>query len=99
MPLRICSVCYQGVRCHCRVSQWVVAVLQLIADSKFLQQESLVELVKAVVHAAGPLQRLSATPESMENAEVTQDAADDSGLSDAFHSGLHAASRACRCSL
>lgn len=46
------------------------AALQLLADSKFLQQESLVELVKAIVHSAGPLQRLSATPESMENAEV-----------------------------
>ncbi len=45
-------------------------MLQLIADSKFLQLESLVELVKAIVHAAGPLQHLSATPESMENAEV-----------------------------
>jgi hypothetical protein len=45
-------------------------LLQLIADSKFLQLESLVELVKAIVHAAGPLQRLNATPESMESAEV-----------------------------
>ena len=50
------------------------AALQLVADSKFLQRESLVELVKAVVQAAGPLQRLSATPESMENAEVTRHA-------------------------
>ena len=32
------------------------------------------ELVKAVVQAAGPLQRLSATPESMENAEVMRHA-------------------------
>ena len=45
-------------------------LLQLIADSKFLQLESLVELVKAIVHAAGPLQRLNATPESMESTEV-----------------------------
>ena len=45
-------------------------MLQLIADSKFLQLESLVELVKAIVHAAGPLQHLTATPESMETAEV-----------------------------
>ena len=58
-------------------------MLQLIADSKFLQQESLVELVKAIVHAAGPLQRLSATPESIENAEVTPAAADDARQSDA----------------
>ena len=50
------------------------AAVQLVADSKFLQRESLVELVKAVVQAAGPLQRLSATPESMENAEVTRHA-------------------------
>ena len=48
----------------------VALLLQLIADSKFLQLESLVELVKAITHAAGPLQRLSATPESTEAAEV-----------------------------
>ena len=63
-------------------------MLQLIADSKFLQQESLVELAKAVVHAAGPLQRLSATPESMESAEVTQDATDDAGHPDASNTGF-----------
>ena len=45
----------------------------MIADSKFIQLESLVELVKAVVQAAGAPQRLSASPESMENAEVKQD--------------------------
>ena len=54
-------------------------MLQLIADSKFIQLESLVDLVKAVVHAAGPPQRLSASPESMENAEVKPDGPDDSG--------------------
>ena len=45
-------------------------LMQLIADSKFLQLESLVQLVKAITHAAGPLQRLNATPESTEAAEV-----------------------------
>lgn len=37
------------------------------------------ELVKAMVHAAGPLQRLSATPESTENAEVKHNASTDAG--------------------
>ena len=48
----------------------VALLMQLIADSKFLQLESLVELVKGITHAAGPLQRLNATPESTEAAEV-----------------------------
>ena len=72
-------------------------MLQLIADSKFLQQESLVELVKAIVHAAGPLQRLSTTPESMENAEVTPDAAVDAGCCGAACSGLCTDFSPCEC--
>ena len=43
---------------------------ELFADSKFLRAESLVELVKAVMWASGPVMRIAASGEHSDTAEV-----------------------------
>lgn len=46
------------------------ALDDLFADSKFLRAESLVELVKAVMWASGPVMRIAASGEHSDTAEV-----------------------------
>ena len=43
---------------------------ELFADSKFLRAESLLELVKAIMWACGPIQRIAANGENCEAAEA-----------------------------
>lgn len=43
---------------------------ELFADSKFLRAESLMELVKAIMLAPGPVSRIAATGEDSDTAEV-----------------------------
>ena len=43
---------------------------ELFADSKFLRAESLIELVKAIMWAAGPVNRIAASGEESDTAEV-----------------------------
>ena len=44
---------------------------ELIADSKFLRAESLIELVKAIMWASGPVNRIAASGEESDTAEVS----------------------------
>lgn len=46
------------------------ALDELFADTKFLRAESLVELVKAVMWASGPIMRIAASGENSDVAEV-----------------------------
>lgn len=43
---------------------------EIFADSKFLRAESLLELVKALMWASGPVHRVAASGEDTDNAEV-----------------------------
>ena len=43
---------------------------ELFADTKFLRAESLVELVKAIMWASGPIMRIAASGEPSDTAEV-----------------------------
>lgn len=43
---------------------------ELFADSKFLRAESLIELVKATMWASGPVNRIAASGEESDTAEV-----------------------------
>lgn len=43
---------------------------ELFSDSKFLRAESLIEMVKAIMWAAGPVNRIAASGEESDTAEV-----------------------------
>ncbi len=43
---------------------------ELFSDSKFLRAESLIEMVKAMMWAAGPVNRIAASGEDSDTAEV-----------------------------
>lgn len=45
--------------------------MQIFADSKFLREGALIELVKAVMWAAGPVARIAAAGEDSATAEVS----------------------------
>lgn len=45
---------------------------ELFSDSKFLRAESLIEMVKALMWAAGPVNRIAASGEESDTAEVRQ---------------------------